>query len=136
MTQKEITNRFLQAIDQLCKEKGKNVKQLTDSLPFTAGYITNLRKKDQNIGSQFIVSLYRKHQINPMWILTGEGEMKIEKGKKVKKASLESIQAQLDKIREVQGETINELLKAIISIDILPADVKKKLAVLGQRGKN
>lgn len=138
MTAKAITERFIQAIDQLCREKGKNVKELCQGLPFTGAYVTNLRRKEQNIGSQFIVALYQKHKINPMWILAGEGEMKIETGKpaRTEKAILKALEAKIDKVSEIQGDIIKKMLEAIISVNILPTDVRKKLATLGNKKSN
>lgn len=140
MTAQAITQRFIQAIDHLSKEKGKTVKEICEGLPFTPQYVTRIRSLNISIGSVFVAALYKKHGINPMWILTGEGNMFTEKGIKQRirseKAILESLEAKIDKIKEIQGDVIKVMLEALISVNVLPTDVQKKLAELGKRKTN
>jgi len=133
---KGITTRFIKAIDQISVETGRNIKDLCEDLGFSAGYVTNLRRKPQSIGSAILVSLYHKHKINPVWILLGEGEMIVSKKQRSINDILSSLEAKTDHNLELMDKIITKMLEAIISVNILPKDAQKQLAQKGFKKTN
>jgi hypothetical protein len=133
---KAVCSRFIQVIDHLTVVTGKNVKDLCQDLEFSAGYVTNLRRKPVSIGSHILINLYRKYKVNPIFILLGEGEMILTKKDRSLNAILSVLEAKQDKVLELQGSIITKMLEALISVNVLPSDVKKQLAQKGIKKSN
>lgn len=77
-TLKAIAERFVNAFDVVCAERGLTAKEAAPLLGTTAKYISTLRKQSNpNVRADLLATICLKYNINTEWLLTGKGEMKI-----------------------------------------------------------
>lgn len=70
-------------IVKIITELNINQSQFASELGITPSRITDLQKgRTKSLSAEVITEIYRKFHVNPTWILTGEGEMFIQKSQK------------------------------------------------------
>lgn len=123
-----IASRFVKAVLFICADKSLSVKDFCEDMPFSASYINQLKQKPGvSVGANFIVALYQKHKVNPMWVLLEQGNM-FETPENIDLAKdIAAIKKEVAKTREVQSTVIEKLLDAILRWEVTPQDIKAKL---------
>ena len=135
MTEQEaIRSRLFQAIDQC----GETLKEVAERTGTNYSYLSSLRNKTNfDISAILIAKFSKAYKVNPIWLLTGKGEMKQPKapGGDISKR-LQSIEDSLQALMQ-RDQILEMLLEALLT----PKPMQKltdlqKLMTEARRRKN
>jgi hypothetical protein len=136
MTEQEaIRSRLFQAIDQC----GETLKEVANRTETNYSYLSALRNKTNfDISATLIAKVSKHYKINPIWLLTGKGDMKATKpaaGGDISKR-LQSIEDSLQALMH-RDQMLEMLLEALLT----PKPMQKltdlqKLMTEAKRRKN
>jgi len=131
-------------IKYLQKNSGKNQVEFAKSLGVSKGSLILYQKNDRSPGSSFLRTLCELYQVNPTWLLLGEGEPALEEEGKVafrtaKDEPIDPVVLLINEEEERAGITLSpEQRKAIQKIlrDLVDRDIGSIRELLGSMKVN
>ena len=88
-----------------------------------------LSGRTKNLSSDIITSIYRVYNINPIWLLTGEGSMFSDKAEMPASYKTQTFKSDLPETEPTRLQKQNDIIKALIDdsdlIDIIYPIIKR-----------
>lgn len=110
-------------IIQLISALNMSARQFDISIGTANGYILRMQKNNASVGSDVIERIIKEYpQVNLVWLITGKGDMFIDKQSESKSRSAEEIEAYIDERLKSQWSEekkalLNEILQEIKDVE-------------------